>query len=102
MASSEFHACVSSRVNTTPVSGERITPPTTAARPAIAQNPANTYGIACPSSAPSAPPIMNTGASTPPEVPEPSESDQMRVLTTRIPMISDRVARPVSSWSITS
>jgi hypothetical protein len=102
MASSEFHACVSSRVNTTPVSGERITPPTTAARPAIAQNPANTCGIACPSSAPSAPPIMNTGASTPPEVPEPSESDQMRVLTTRMPMISDRVARPVSSWSITS
>jgi hypothetical protein len=88
--------------NTTPVSGERITPPTTAARPAIAQNPGNTCGSACPSSAPSAPPIMKTGASTPPEVPEPSDSDQMSVFTTRMPMISDRAARPVSRASITS
>jgi hypothetical protein len=98
-----FHAWVSSMVNTTPVSGERITPPTTAARPAIAQNPANTCGSgsACPSSAPSAPPIMNTGASTPPEVPEPSDSDQISVFTTRMPAISDSVARPVSNWSIT-
>ena len=64
-----------------PVSGERITPPTTAASPAMAQKPGKTCGSRCPSSAPSAPPIMNTGASTPPEVPEPSESDQIRVLT---------------------
>jgi hypothetical protein len=101
MAGSVPQACVSSRVNTTPVSGERITPPSTAARPAIAQNPGNTCGSASPSSAPSAPPIMNVGASTPPEVPEPSDSDQISVLTTRMPMISDTVARPVSSWSIT-
>jgi hypothetical protein len=101
-ATSVFHACVSSIVNTTPVSGERMTPPTTAARPAIAQKPANTGGSRCPSSAPSAPPIMNTGARTPPDVPEPSDSDQISVLTTRMPTISDRPARPASSWPITS
>jgi hypothetical protein len=102
MAGSVFHAWVSSIVNTTPVSGERITPPTTAARPAIAQNPGKTCGNASPSSAPSAPPIMNVGASTPPDVPEPSDRDQISVFTIRMPTISDRVARPVSSWSITS
>jgi len=101
MAGSVPQACVSSRVNTTPVSGERITPPSTAARPAIAQNPGNTCGSASPSSAPSAPPIMNVGASTPPDVPEPSDRDQISVFTTRMPMISDSDARPVSSWSIT-
>ena len=68
----------------------------------MAQNPATTCGSSLPSRAPSAPPIMNTGASTPPEVPEPSDSDQISVLTTRMPTISDSPARPVSSWSITS
>ena len=101
-AGSVFQSRVSSRVNTTPVNGERITPPTTAASPAIAQNPGDTCGSTCPSSAPSAPPIMKTGASTPPEVPEPSDSDQISDLTTRMPRISDSPARPASSWPITS
>jgi len=39
-------------------------------------------GSAWPSSAPSAQPIMNVGASTPPDVPEPSESDHAQVLHT--------------------
>ena len=67
-----------------------------------AQKPGVTPGRMWASSAPSAPPIMNTGASTPPEVPEPSDSPQISVLTTRMPMISDMPARPVRSWSITS
>ena len=89
-------------MKTTPVSGERITPPTTAASPAIAQNPGKTCGNTVPSNAPSAPPIMNTGASTPPEVPEPSESDQISVFTMRMPRMSESAACPVSSWSMTS
>jgi hypothetical protein len=40
---------------------------------------------------------MKTGARTPPEVPDPSDSDQISVLTIRIPRISERPARPVSS-----
>jgi hypothetical protein len=45
---------------------------------------------------------MNNGASTPPEVPEPSDNDQIAVFTMRIPMMSDRVARPVNSAPMTS
>src|SRR3546814_2651256 len=75
------HSCVSSSAKITPVNGERITPPTTEASPISAQKPGATAGNAIASSAPSAPPIMNTGANTPPEVPEPSDKDQIRVLT---------------------
>lgn len=96
-----LHACVSSMVNTTPVSGDRITPPTTAASPAIAQKPGKTCGSASPSRAPSAPPIMNVGARTPPDVPDPRDRDQISVLTTRMPTIRETAARPVSSSSIT-
>ena len=37
------------------------------------------------STPPSAPPIMSNGASTPPEVPEPSETAQMTDFTSRMP-----------------
>jgi hypothetical protein len=68
----------------------------------MAQNPANMCGSRWPSSAPSAPPIMNTGARTPPEVPEPSESDQISVFTTRMPRMSDIPARLASRVPMTS
>ena len=58
-------------------------------------------GKAVPSRAPSAPPIMNIGASTPPDLPEPKESDQITVLTTKIPRTRPRLARPVRRLSIT-
>src|SRR3546814_19426398 len=96
------HSCVSSSAKITPVNGERITPPTTEASPISAQKPGATAGNAIASSAPSAPLIMNTGANTPPEVPEPSDKDQIRVLTTRMPMNSCIVACPCSRSRITS
>ena len=63
----------------TPVNGDRITPPSTPASAISAQKPGPTSGNTWASSAPSAPPIMNIGASTPPEVPEPRDSDQISV-----------------------
>ena len=45
---------------------------------------------------------MNTGASTPPDVPEPRDRLQIRVLTSKIPMIKDWVAWPESKAPITS
>ncbi len=45
---------------------------------------------------------MNIGARTPPEVPEPSDKDQISDLTMKMPTISDIAARPVSSSLITS
>ena len=82
------HWWVSSIANITPVRGLRMTPPTTAAKHINAQNPGATGANTCASSAPSAAPIMNTGASTPPDVPEPSDRLQIKVLTTRIPTIN--------------
>ncbi len=93
---------VSSRQKTMPVSGERMTPPSTPARDTSAQKPGPTCGKTSASAAPSAPPTMNIGASTPPDVPEPSDSPQISVLTTRTPTISPTVACPVSSASMTS
>ena len=53
------------------------------------QNPIPAPGNTRLSSPPSAPPIISSGASTPPEVPEPSDTDQIRPLTTT----SSRIAR---------
>ena len=94
---------VSSTANTTPVSGERIKPPRTPASPTSGQKPGATCGKTCASRLPSAPPTMNIGASTPPEVPEPSDSDQISVLTTRMPTTRCRARRlPRSSPPMTS
>lgn len=79
------------------MNGERITPPSTPASATSAQNPGPTAGNTWASSAPSAPPIMNIGARTPPEVPEPRDRDQMRVLTIRIPVTSPSPIDPSSS-----
>src|ERR1700743_1877648 len=100
--SSADQAGGSSRVHTIPVNGPRIAAPTTAANPRSAQNPGNTTGNQCPTRAPSAPPIMNSGASTPPEVPDPSDNEQIAVFTISIPTMSDSVAWPVNSAAITS
>ncbi len=53
-----------------------------------------TCGRAMPSAAPRAPPIMKTGASTPPEVPDPSDSDQISVLTMRMPTMRETRGAP--------
>ena len=65
-----------------PVSGERIVPPIIAAMPTIAHRPASPTGSHWPTSAPSAPPMISNGASTPPDVPEPSAIDQTSALPT--------------------
>ena len=56
----------------------------------IGQNPAPWAGRKCASKTPSAPPIISSGASTPPEVPEPSETAQMVALTSMMPQRSRR------------
>ncbi|HXA07051.1 MAG TPA: hypothetical protein VNY30_19525 [Bryobacteraceae bacterium] len=55
------------------------------------QKPTPSLGSIMASSPPSAPPIMRSGASTPPEVPDPSENAQMKDFTSR-----DNVVRHVA------
>jgi hypothetical protein len=62
------------------VSGERIVPPIIAAMPSKAQNEPPP-GRNCPSSQPSVPPRINSGARTPPDVPEASATIQIADLT---------------------
>ena len=53
------------------------------------QKPAPSAGQErAPRAPPSAPPIISSGASTPPEVPEPSEIAQIIDLTSRTPTMS--------------
>jgi len=67
------------------VNGERMVPPIIAAMPIRAHNPVSPMGINFATAAPSAPPIISKGASTPPEVPDPSAIDQTNDLPTRRP-----------------
>ena len=73
---------VSSTAKKVAVSGERMVPPITAAIASSAQKPGLPHGIYPPSSVPMAPPMISSGASTPPEVPEPSATDQITAFTT--------------------
>ena len=78
-------SCVSSNAKTTPVNGERMVPPRIAPMLTSGQNPAPSTGKTIASRPPSAPPIISSGASTPPDVPEPSETDQMIDFTMSTP-----------------
>ena len=62
--------------------GERIVPAIIAAMPTSAHRPVFPGDTSAPNSSPTTPPIMSSGASTPPEVPEPKATDQMTALTT--------------------
>src|SRR5579871_3058295 len=73
---------VNSSAKTMPVKGERMVPPIMEAIPTNAHNDASWPGRMREISAPRAPPMMSNGASTPPDVPEPSEHDQIKLLTT--------------------
>ncbi|MNY17956.1 hypothetical protein D3C86_1513050 [compost metagenome] len=53
-----------------------------AAIPSKAQKPGSACGSKGDASAPSAPPKISKGASTPPDVPDPRAMDQMATLTT--------------------
>ena len=54
------------------------------------QNPAPSFGRNIASSPPSAPPIISSGASTPPDVPEPSDTAQINHFTSSTPRITLR------------
>ena len=95
-------SCVNSRTKTTPVSGDRIVPPRIAPMLTSGQKPAPSHGSRRASSPPSAPPIISSGASTPPDVPDPSETAQIADFTTRTPTMMRVGMSPCSNPPMTS
>src|SRR5262245_43661713 len=83
------------------VSGERIVPPIIAAMPMSAHSPLSPTGMNFAEAAPSAPPIISNGASTPPDVPDPSAKDQTSDFPIRIPRRAGPTTSPLnSSWIV--
>src|SRR6059058_3325872 len=82
------------------VKGDRIVPPRMAPMLTSGQKPAPSWGRNIASSPPSAPPIISNGASTPPEVPEPSDTAQINHFTKSTPRITLVVTAPWSSAPI--
>ena len=80
------------------VNGERMVPPVRAAMLIIAHSPGSPNDMNLPSRAPSAPPMISSGASTPPDVPDPNEMDQ----TTALPINSPITTAPTISPLITN
>jgi hypothetical protein len=78
-----------------------VVPPIIAAMPISAQAPASP-GKSWPSSQPRQPPKINSGASTPPEVPEASATIQITDFTMRIVATWMAVMWPPSRSPITS
>ena len=72
---------VSSTAKNVAVSGERIVPPMVAHMPSSAQKPGLAGVRMCTIAAPRPPPMISSGASTPPDVPEPSATAQIAVFT---------------------
>ena len=98
---STLMSCVSSTMNATAVNGARIVPPIIAPMLSAAQSPGSPEGIQCASRAPSAPPMMRSGASTPPDVPDPRATAQITALVTMSPSSATPTSRPVSrSWMV--
>ena len=89
---SAFMSCVSSSAKIEAVNGARIVPPRIAAIAISGQNPTPSSGRNAAAAAPSAPPIISSGARTPPDVPEPRAMIQIVDLTSRMP----RISRPVA------
>src|SRR5262245_12910568 len=83
------------------VSGERIVPPIIAAMPMSAHSPLSPTGMNFAEAAPNAPPIISNGASTPPDVPDPSAKDQTSDFPIRIPRRAGPTTSPRnSSWIV--
>ncbi len=74
-----------------------MVPPIIAAMPINAHSPVSPTGSMAPNTAPSAPPMMSSGASTPPEVPDPKAIDQMTAFTMANRSVADVVISPCSS-----
>ena len=66
------------------------------------QKPGPRAGRNAPSTPPSAPPIISSGASTPPDVPEPSANAQIDDFTSRMPSSVVLGTSPCSSAPIVS
>ena len=86
--SSTLMSCVSSRANRMAVNGARIVPPRIAPMLTSGQKPAPSCGRNPASTPPSAAPIISSGASTPPDVPDPSEIIQIADFTSSTPAIT--------------
>src|SRR6185437_1574837 len=71
----------SSKANTIAVSGERMTPASTPAMQTSGHSDGLAPGSTGPITVPSPAPMMRSGASTPPDVPDPSAIDQMMNFT---------------------
>jgi hypothetical protein len=84
------------------IKGERMVPPRIAPMLMTCQNPSPRSGNQPASMPPSAAPMMSSGASTPPEVPEPSDTDQMVHLTSMSKTTAEPTSLPWSSCSIVS
>ena len=95
-------SCVSSSMKATAVNGDRMVPPMVAPMPIAAQSPVSAAPAAFPASAPRAPPMMRSGASTPPDVPEPSARAQITPFVSRRPTSIAPTSRPVSKSSMVS
>src|SRR5579883_2460179 len=93
---------VNSSAKTMPVNGERMVPPMMDAMPTKAHSEASWPGRMRDMSDPTAPPKISKGANTPPEVPEPSEHDQIKLLTTMSKRSVCRVNWPRSKSSMMS
>ena len=87
-------SCVSSSAKITPVNGDRMVPPRIAPMLNNGQKPSAFVGKNMVSIPPSAPPIISSGASTPPDVPDPSEIAQIADFTSRMP--SNQLQRHVT------
>src|ERR1043166_1346958 len=68
----------------------------------IAHIPGSPSEMNFPSSAPSAPPIMSNGASTPPDVPDPSAMDHTRAFPINNPSTAEPTTSPFNNPRIVS
>src|SRR5512135_800172 len=91
---------VSSRAKITLVKGRRIVPASAAAMLTRGHKVRSPPGTALASSAPRAQPIIKSGASTPPDVPEPSAIAQISPLTTISPSSARATYAPRSRSAI--
>ena len=95
-------SCVSSSANITDMMGARIMPPSVAAMKTSGHSAGCEPGSHGPTSTPSAAPIISSGASTPPDVPEPSATTHIAALQTISASTTSTARRSASRSAMTS
>ncbi|MNE69400.1 hypothetical protein D3C80_1651200 [compost metagenome] len=100
--SSACVSCVSPNANTIAVSGAPSTLPSTPAMHTSAHSSGEPPGSHGASTVPSPAPSISSGASTPPDVPEPSAAIQITALTASSPSAMPMAMRWLSRSPITS